>query len=172
VPVWKKGLGLQRIDQVRICHERSWAKKRLASLKTAYRRAPYFQEHQTFIEETFSKKFDRILDLNMAVIHHLMKALGIRTKLSLLSDLGITTTGNVRLVEICRRLGASQFLAQSAAKKYLEETLFHDAGIELKYFNPPTPAYPQLWGNYLGNLSAFDLVFNLGPKSHDILIGA
>jgi hypothetical protein len=33
VPVWKKGLGLQRIDEVKICHEGRWAKKHQESLK-------------------------------------------------------------------------------------------------------------------------------------------
>jgi hypothetical protein len=170
VPVWKKGRGLQRIDEVRICHEGNWARKHLASLKTAYLRAPYLEEHVSFLEELFSAQFERILDLDMAVIHHLMNALNIRTKPLLLSDLGIPTSGSKRLVEMCNRLGASQYLAQSAARKYLDEGLFHDAGVEVTYFNPPTPVYPQLWGEFIGNLSAFDLVFNCGPKSIDILM--
>ncbi|MBW1702349.1 MAG: WbqC family protein [Deltaproteobacteria bacterium] len=28
---------------------------------------------------------------------------------------------------------------------------------------------PQLWGPFIPNLSAFDLVFNCGPKAHTIL---
>lgn len=170
VPVWKKGLGLQRIDEVRICHEGQWARKHLTSLKTAYARAPYLVEHVSLLEEIFSDQFERILDLDMAVIRHLMKALNIRTKLLLLSDLGILTRGSERLVEMCKRLGASQYLAQSAANKYLNESAFHEAGIEIKYFTSPAPVYPQLWGNFIGHLSAFDLVFNCGPKSHDILM--
>jgi hypothetical protein len=170
VPVWKKGLGLQRIDEVRICHEGQWARKHLTSLKTAYLRAPYLEEHVSFLEELFSDQFERILDLDMAVIHHLMNALNIRTKILLLSDLGILTRGTQRLVDMCKRLGASRYLAQSAASKYLNESAFHEAGIEIKYFIPPAPVYPQLWGNFVGHLSAFDLVFNCGPKSHDILM--
>jgi hypothetical protein len=172
VPVWKKGRGLQRIGEVRVCHEGHWARKHLASLEAAYLRSPYFDEHEELLDQVFSDKFERILDLNMAIIHHLMNALGLQTKLALLSQLGIRSTGSDRLVEICRKLGASQYLAQSAARKYLDEGLFHDAGIEVKYFNPPTPVYPQLWGEFLGNLSTLDLLFNCGPKSLDILMAA
>jgi len=42
IPVWKKGLGLQKIDEVRICHEGRWARKHLVSLKSAYANAPFF----------------------------------------------------------------------------------------------------------------------------------
>ena len=53
VPVWKKGLGLQRIDEVRICYEFPWQRKHLASLKTAYGKAPFFEDHLPFLEEKY-----------------------------------------------------------------------------------------------------------------------
>lgn len=172
VPVWKKGLGLQKINEVKICHERSWARKHLASLKTGYAKAPYFNDHLPFLEEIFSRKEETLLSFNLAIIEHLRRTLGIETKIVLLSSLGIASKGNERIVEICRRLGASQYLAQTAARKYLDLQLFSEAGIEVKYVNPPRPVYPQLWGNFIGNLSTFDLLFNCGPKSIEILDNA
>ncbi|MGE5842251.1 MAG: WbqC family protein [Deltaproteobacteria bacterium] len=170
VPVWKKGLGLQKISDVRVCHEGRWAKKHIESLKTAYKRAPYLPEHLEFLEAMFSDKHEKLLDLNLAVIHHLMRALAIKTKLVLLSDLAITSTGNRRLVDLCIRMGASRFLAQTPAKKFIDERPFNDAGIEISYVTPPVPVYPQLWGDFIANLSVLDLVLNCGPKAIDILV--
>jgi hypothetical protein len=172
IPVWKKGLGLQKINEVRICHQGRWHKKHLESLKTAYASAPYFADHLDFITEMFSDKFERLLDLNSSVIRHLMKALHVETHMVCLSELGISSTGTKRLAEVCQRTGASRFLAQSAAKKYLDERLFLNSGIELTFFTPPSPVYPQLWGDFISNLSAFDLVFNCGPKAYDIMLGS
>jgi WbqC-like protein family len=169
VPVRKKGLGLQKINQVKIHHEAPWARKHLASLKAAYLKAPYFHDHLPFLEEVFSSRYETILDLNLAIIEHLMKSLGIETKLILLSSLGIGSEGNERLVEVCRSLGASQYLAQSAARKYLDHQLLSDAHVEVKYVNPPRPVYPQLWGDFIVNLSTFDLLFNCGPKSLEVI---
>jgi hypothetical protein len=168
VPVWKKGLGLQKIREVRICHEGRWAKKGLESLKTAYKNAPYLPEHLEFLETMFSK--ETLMDLNLAVIHYLLRALAIETELVLLSDLNIPSTGTRRLVDLCTKLGASQFLAQAPAKKFLDEKSFQDAGIEVLYLNPPVPIYPQLWGDFIANLSAFDLVLNCGSKAREILL--
>ena len=170
VPVWKKGLGLQKISKVRVCHEGRWAKKHLESLKTAYRKAPYLPDHLGFLEEMFSEKNEKLVDLNLAVIQYLMRALAIKTKLVLLSDLNVSSTGSQRLVDLCTKLGASQFVAQAPARKFLDEKFFLDAGVKIAYVNPPTPMYPQLWGDFLANLSTFDLVLNCGPKSQDILI--
>ena len=172
VPVWKKGLGFQRIDRVRICHEGRWPRKHVESLKNAYEKAPYFEDHLEFVERAFSSDMEKIADLNLQIIRYLLDQLHIKTKLVLLSELDIETRGDRLLIELCQRLGADCFLTQKGAKKYLDESFFKDAGIELAYFSPPSPVYPQLWGRFMSNLSAFDLVFNCGPKARDILIRA
>jgi len=170
IPVWKKGLGLQKIDEVGICHEVSWAKKHLAGIRNAYARAPYFMDHMHFVEEVFTRKFERLIDLNLKIINYLMKHLNIETRVILLSELGIKDRGDHLIIEICRRMGASHFVAQNAAGKYLNADLFKEAGIQLKFFRPPSLVYPQLWGNFVSNLSAFDLIFNCGEKARDILV--
>lgn len=170
VPVWKKGLGLQKIDEVRICHEGRWTKKHLASLKTAYAKAPYFADHLNFLEKIFSSGSEKLIELNLAIIRYLMKYLHIDTEVILLSELGIKAKGDRLLIEICMKLGADHLLVQSPAKKYLNEDLFRHAGIQVKFFTPPSLIYPQLWGDFIPNLSALDLILNCGTKAREILL--
>lgn len=54
IPVWKKGLGLQQINQVRICQQGNWRKKHLASLKTSYANAPYLRK---YLDVAFNSDF-------------------------------------------------------------------------------------------------------------------
>ena len=171
VPVKKKGLGFQKINAVRICHDGRWPKKHLESLKNAYSRAPYFKVHIGFLEALWSTKFEKLIDLNHRAIRYLMQQLKIETKVILSSELGIRSTGDKLLIEICGKMGASRFLTQSAAQKYLDADRFADAGIRLTQFKQPLLIYPQLWGSFIPNLSALDLIFNCGPKGHDIMIG-
>ncbi|MCF8062363.1 MAG: WbqC family protein [Deltaproteobacteria bacterium] len=170
VPVWKKGLGLQRIRDVRICHEGPWAAKLLETFRHAYQNAPWFREHMAVWEQVLEARFERLADLDLALIRHLMDVLGLETRLVLLSGLGIEATGHDLLVEICRRLGADTFLAQEGARGFLQPDPFLEAGLELRFFRPPSPVYPQLWGDFAGNLSAFDLAWCCGPKSGEILV--
>jgi hypothetical protein len=171
IPVWKKGLGLQRIDRVSLCHEGRWQRKHLESLKGAYAHAPYFDEHLEFLRDLFSEKHQKLIDLNLAIIRHLMGHLGIGTRIELLSHLDIQATGSRCLVEVCKTLEASRFLAQAPARKFLDLPLFEAAGVEVIFFQQPSPVYPQLWGEFLPNLSVFDLLFNCGPKAREILLG-
>lgn len=169
IPVWKKGLGLQRIDEVRICHDRSWARKHLASLRAAYSKAPFFEDHDNFLEEVFLAGFERLVDLNVKIIRYLMGAFGIPTKVVRLSELRATGREPHLSASICLERGANEFLAQTSARKYLEEKAFRDQGIDLVFFNPKPPIYPQLWGPFQQNLSAFDLLFNCGAKALRIM---
>ncbi|HIJ40417.1 MAG TPA: hypothetical protein HPP90_04955 [Deltaproteobacteria bacterium] len=66
-------------------------------------------------------------------------------------------------------MGATQFLAQRVAAKYLDEKAFEKEGIGLRFFTPRPAVYPQLWGPFVPNLSAFDLLFNCGPKARVVL---
>jgi hypothetical protein len=172
IPVWKKGLGLQRIDDVRICREGRQAQKHLLSLKQAYADAPYLSDHLQFTEKIFLTAFDRLIDFNMAIIGHLMLNLGVDTEIRKLSELNIKTGGDHLLIEICRFFSASAYAAPAAAGKHLNADLFEKAGIELRYVKLPSCVYPQLWGDFIPDLSAFDLLFNCGPKAREILLSS
>ncbi len=170
VPVWKKGLGLQSICEVRICHEFGWAAKHLASLKSAYARAPYLADHLPFVEDTYGLRFEKLIDLNMTFIRYLWDQLNIDAEIKLQSQLNIQTTGHQLLIDICRQLGASDYLAQPAAAKYLDARLFQKEGLQIQFIKPPAWIYPQLWGPFIANLSVLDMLFNCGPKAKDILL--
>jgi len=166
----KERVGSAKDQRCQICHDGRWEKKHLESLKNAYAKAPYVKDHLNFLEELFSTKFEKLIDLNLKIIGYLMKHLQIDTKSTLSSELEIKAKGDNLLIEICRRLGASQFLVQSAARKYFDADRFKKAGIRLTDVKPPSPVYPQLWGSFIPNLSALDLVLNCGSKAHDIMI--
>jgi len=169
IPVSKKGLGLQNINKVRIYHDGRWEKKHLASLKTAYAKAPFFEEHLFFLKHLFSQNFEKLIDLNRMIIEYLMECLQIPTKVKWLSELDIHTSEPQLSVDICRKLGASHFVAQRSARKYLDIPAFEKNNIEVTFFNPRPIVYPQLWGTFIPNLSAFDLIFSCGPKANAIL---
>ena len=169
VPVWKKGLGLQKITDVRICREGRWTHKYLTGLKHAYANAPYFAEHLIFLEKIFAGETDRLIDFNLAIIRHLMLNLGVDTEIRRLSELNINAAGDQLLTEICRYFNAPGYLAPRTAARYLNPVLFQKACVEIRTVNPASPVYPQLWGDYISDLSSFDLLFNCGPKAREII---
>ena len=171
IPVKKKGLGLQRIDQVEIFRDGRWPRKYLRSLETTYSDAPWFPDHFDFIRDLFFPGFVRLVDMNTTIIRYIADLLKVKAKIILLSDLGIEESGDLLLIRICQALGATRFLAQEPAKKYIRGESFENERVQLEFIKPPVPVYPQLWGGFLPNLSIFDLIFCCGPKASDIING-
>ncbi len=169
VPVWRKGLGLQRINEVKICREGRWARKQLESLKTGYKRAPFFEEHLPFLERLFGEGHEHLVDLNVTVVRYLLKCLKIPVRLHLQSELDMDLNEPALSVALCRVMGADRFLVQNTARKFVKTEMLRKAGIRVEFFRPRVPVYPQLWGAFATNLSVLDLVFNCGPKARAYL---
>lgn len=165
VPVWKRGRSLQRIHQVEICNEENWQKKHLYSLEHAYKHAPYWDEHGRFCREIYHNRWHGLLELNLIILDHLRVSLGIAQPFLRTSTLTIEAKGSQRLVEICKDLGARKYLTIASSHKYLDEDLFHRHGIQVVYYKYEPPIHPQLWGDFIANLSVLDLLLTCGPKS-------
>jgi len=169
VPVWKTGKGKQLIKEVEICNEKDWQRKHYRSLIHAYKNAPYFREHLDFFEQIYQQKWNRLLDLNLTILDYLLAALGIDQRPILSSSLNLTSKGVELLIQICEKLGAHSYIALSTSKNHINEEAFRQRGINVKYIKFKPPIYPQLWGDFLPNLSIVDLLLNCGPKALDII---
>jgi hypothetical protein len=57
-------------------------------------------------------------------------------------------------------------------EKHIDPGEMKPHGIDLVFANFHPPVYPQLWGEFVYNLSTLDLLFNCGPKSGEIVKNA
>lgn len=169
VPVKKKGRGLQRIKDVEVFNERLWAQKHIGSLIHSYKRSPFLEDHLEFLERTYRESWSMLVDVNASLLKYFLKQLNIDVALRFSSELGTQSKGTSLLVEICEKLKADVYVTMITSRTHLEEELFHKNGIKIDYYNYRCPGYPQLWGDFIPNLSIVDLVFNCGPKALAIL---
>ena len=170
IPVWKKGLGLQQIREVRICHTGNWKKKHLHSFQSAYAHAPFLKDHVNLLEQIFSQQYDLLIDLNMEIINYIMDFLRIETRIVLMSELDVWGKGTPLIIDICKSLGANQFLVQSSAITYYNPVQFKSAGLELVSFKKPEYIYPQMRGDFIANLSILDMMLTCGGNSRNIVL--
>jgi hypothetical protein len=110
-----------------------------------------------------------LLDLDVAVIRLIANWLGLVRATRFSSELGIDGRKTQRLYDICRALGATEYLSANAAYAYLDENVFRSNGIRLRYHNYAHPIYRQQFGPFISHLSLIDLLFNHGPESLSIL---
>jgi hypothetical protein len=172
VPVLHHGRGLPRILDVEIDRRQPWARKHVASLRQAYARAASAAQYFPEIEELLSRPWERLVDLDIALVDAMCRWLGLSRRVERSSQLDIPGEQTERLVRICQHFGARSYLSGSAARVYLDTALFERNGIAVEWQDYVHPVYRQLHGEFVPYLSAIDLLLNCGEESLSVLEGA
>ncbi len=163
----------QAIREVVIDGKTDWGRRHLQALRTNYGRAPFFATVFPALEEVLSRAWERLLDLNLALIEALRGLLGLAGRPAVLaSTLCAREDPTGRLIDLCRALGADAYLAGEGALEYVDFVRFRDAGIRVLLQRFRHPVYPQSFGAFVPRLSVIDLLFACGPESGRVLAGA
>lgn len=169
VPVWKKGRGLQIIRDVEICNESDWKRNHFESIRHHYANAPYLDEYLPALESVYRENDHLLVELNLQLIKFNWEKLSLKTELYLQSDLGVSGKGTELIINICKHLSSDSYLTFPTVEKHLDARLMNKSGIKTKFVSFDRPVYPQLWGEFIYNLSTLDMLFNCGEKSKEII---
>lgn len=169
IPVRKKGRGFQIIRNVEICDETNWRKNHLQSIIHNYSNAPFLGDYFPRLESIYNEDGRFLIDLNVSIIKFFWGVLGIKTELVLQSELGVRGKGSELVINICKNLGSETYLNFPIVEKYLDIEKFHQSGINFRFSRFSPPVYPQLWGEFIQNLSMLDMLLNCGEKSREII---
>ena len=160
----------QKINCVKIDNTQPWRRKHWRTIEQYYRRAPRWKTYSDGLEAIYSQSWEQLLDLNLALINFFKDQLGIKTKLVMASQIPASGEKVRLLINICHHLKADVFLSPVRAASYIEkDNIFDSEGISLLYHRYEHPAYNQLFGEFLPQMSVLDLLLNEGPKSLEII---
>jgi hypothetical protein len=169
VPILHSGRFGQCVLDVEIDYRRDWQRKHLATLRQSYARAPFVDAVIPALSPLLERHWDRLVDLDLAIIEWLALALGISTRCFRASQLGIAGERSDRLLSLCLHFGATRYLSGSAARDYLDVDKFSNAGVDVIWQDYAHPTYRQQHGTFVTHLSVVDLLLNEGPASLGIL---
>ena len=160
------------LDRVPIRRDGKWRRKHWQTLRQNYGKAPYFNDHAAFLEDTYAREWDLLNDLNGHMLEYFAAALGIATRIEYASRLNVPGTATERLVNLIKAVGGDAYYSGAfALEQYLDAPLIERAGISLELQEWRAPTYPQLHGAFVADLSIIDLLMNCGPGSLAVLRG-
>ncbi|UCH77954.1 MAG: WbqC family protein [Candidatus Coatesbacteria bacterium] len=170
LPVHVKGKYHQTIGETKIV-EGKWRHKHWEAIRHNYARAPYFEDYAPFFEETYARPWEGLAELNLHLIAKLREFLEVTTPIVDVDAQAVAGTKSDLIIDICRQVDATAYLSSDGEVVYIEKEKFAAAGLGHSYLGwEPTP-YPQLFGEFVPNLAAIDLLFNCGPASRDVVRG-
>ena len=169
VPVSVKGKYEQKIKDTEVL-DPEWARKHWQSLRHAYAKAPFFQDHEAELERIYAELAHerRLSAINHRLITATCSFLGIKTPITWSMDYPQREGKSERLLSICQAAGADHYLSGPAARDYMDLELFRQNGVTVSFADySGYREYPQLHGAFEHAVTALDLLFHVGPASAD-----
>jgi len=169
IPIVTKGRYHQKISKVEIDNTQDWRNDCWKALIYNYKKTPYWEKYKDFFRKLYQENWTKLEDFNIKAIKFISEEFGLKKKFVLASDLNITGKGDILLVNICKNVGAKEYLSGKFGKNYINEDLFREAGITLLYQDFKQPSYKQVYEPFIPGMSSIDLLFNYGPDSLSII---
>lgn len=165
-----KGHADTPLFEVEIDNSQPWRRKHWRTIELAYRKAPYWNEYVDYLWCLYQSEYATITHLNATMFEWFYRWLGIPHPIQYSSTLGIVGTKSEGVLDMCRKLGATGYIFGAKGRDYADIEAFKAAGVTPYFQDYHHPAYPQLHGPFVPNLSIIDLLFNCGPKSLEMLM--
>jgi WbqC-like protein family len=164
-PVISKGRYYQRVREVQFA-EPDWWEEHSKTLRSNYKRAPYFDRYFAELEERLQSCGPDMTSCNESLIAWACKHLELPVRLRRASALPVESDDPTeRLIRLVQAVGGDTYISGAGGFKYQDLEEFDRAGIQVLARRSAAPSYPQLWGDFVPGLSIVDLLFNCGPAS-------
>lgn len=169
-----KGHYDSRICDVRLPYKegRSWQDLHWKTIEANYNNSDFFDSYKDFFKQIYSNKYEYLYQINEEIITHLLNCFDIKVETIRASELDIAPGlhKSELLISILKSVNASTYLSGPSGKNYLEPTKFVEEQIKLDYFKYDHPIYKQRFEGFVPNLSAIDMLFNIGEKSRESIL--
>lgn len=162
IPVRQESLE-QSIGETAVVDHR-WRKKHWMTLRQVYAKTPCFSRYCDRLEGLYLGHAESLLSkINERFLREICDMLGIAAVIRRSDEFHLPNGKTERLVELCAQLGATEYLSGPAARCYLDEALFAERGIVVRYADySDYPPYDQHFGPFEHGVTILDLLFHAG----------
>jgi hypothetical protein len=159
----------QKLNEVLINNEVDWTAKHLRALEVHYGRAVHRERYLGELAALYGQSWAQLTTLNLAMLRWLLGVFGIKTPIRLASEMNLREEPTDRLIDVCRTVGATQYLAGAGAREYMDIPRFEASGIALEFQDFRQPVYPQCYEPFVPGMAAIDLLFTCGDDALRLL---
>lgn len=170
IPI-NKVFSTRKIVDVPLPENHRWKTDHWKTIQQNYARSRFFKEHVDFFDKLYQENFEYLWQLNEMILVYLLKAFNVQIEIFKASELGVNQElhGTDLLIDCVKKVKADIYISGPSGRDYLEVDKFHNNNIELKYFKFEHPVYAQRYPGFIPNLSAIDLLFNMGPEANTLM---
>lgn len=168
IPVRVDGLHGQTVDQTPVA-DPSWAERHRRTAWQELARAPFIDDVRDELGRAWhaASGCRMLTDVNEVFMRRLCELLGIRTEIARSTGRPAGIDRVQRLVDLCREHDADTYISGPAARRYLDEEIFTNSGIEVAWADySGYPEYAQQHdGDFRHAVTVLDLLANVGVEA-------
>lgn len=145
--------------------------KNMRSLQMSYSQASYFATIYELISGVLTNHSNLLSEIAVDIIKAILSYLDYKGEILLSSKFSIKSKASHLVLDLCKQVGADQYLSGSGGRGYLVREDFEQAGVEIKFQQFNLPPYKQCFPKlgFIPDLSILDLLFNEGEAARKIL---
>ena len=170
VPVGRKSAGIKMLD-IAMPPDKNWQKTHWQTIYRNYVHTDFFKDHKNFFEELYQRDFDYLWQMNTEIINYLLKCFNIEVEVRKASEMAVDPNLETTdfIIALMATAGADIYLSGPSGRNYLERGKFSEQNVGLKFIKFEHPVYKQRYPGFEPNMSAIDLLFNMGPRAGEII---
>jgi len=137
IPVKKKSLKSSEnlIMNSLIDYRSNWKKKHLNSLNQILGKQNNYHIIENLIYNIYSYKSENLFDFLSNQLSILLNFLEIKTKIVKSSELQTKLNKELKIIEICKKIGADEYVSGPHGINYLNKSMFDKNNIKLQYYD-------------------------------------
>lgn len=151
------------INEIEIFNNDIDNKKILKMVENAYQKAPFFDNIYNIFIDILEFKEKNLAKYIENSILHIINYFGLKRKIVVSSDIDKDNylMGKYKVMEICKKLNASEYYNSIGGVKLYDKKEFSSHGFTLKFIDTKNIFYKQFDNDFIPNLSILDaMMFN------------
>jgi hypothetical protein len=185
-----KGGSNHKIDEVKIYNESNWQKKLKNIIISNYKKAPFFDEVYSFLEELIDVKYEYLYHFNIVSIVKICNYLGITTEISYEDTYfpliekklkerqlyykeypeDIYPAKVLRIFEICQNEKSNIYYNAIGGMKLYDKYIFKKNNIDLHFLLTKNVVYNRKNNFFEPNLSIIDVIMFNSPIEVKVML--
>ena len=159
----------RRIDELQVFEESDWRRTHLRTLDQFYAKAPHYAAHREAMHNLIAPLQGGFMQTVTPVTEYLCSVLEMNIPRVLASTLGVTSTKNELILDICTALNATVYISGPFGRTYLDTEAFAARGVRVLFHEYSPQPYGQCFPGFVPALSVVDMLFNYGPATSALI---
>lgn len=152
----------KHINEINVNKDRKFISKTIKTIELAYKKSPNFAEVYPLFTDIMNCPEEKLSLFIKNSFEVIANYLGIKTKFVLSSQIDIDRNlkGQDRILAICKKIGATEYINAIGGMDLYSKSLFKENNINLYFLESGEIKYKQICDEFQPNLSIIDVLMN------------